>query len=189
VEALLAASKYKMPTIVAPELGVPPSLLLEPAPSSSTSQGKSEGNARSKERSWSEEVASWEEPATRPTTADAEPARPALQVGTSFPFGALKPIQTNGVSSGPSPLSPHRSVPSTPLLPETLTDSQLHSMSRITRDGIEERLKLLENVQHSIDKCTLQLRQALDVLPEEQPQSLDKGKAPVEGVHAVNGPS
>lgn len=57
-------------------------------------------------------------------------------------------------------------------VPLGLTDSQLEKMDRLTREGIEERLKVLDGVQTSLWKCVDDLTRMRSVLPP--PLSVDE---------------
>jgi hypothetical protein len=58
-----------------------------------------------------------------------------------------------------------------PEVPLELTDDQLATLSTLTREGIVQRLKLLEGVQNQIFQTMQVLTQALSVLPSATPSS------------------
>jgi len=63
----------------------------------------------------------------------------------------------------------HQSLPpptSYPQLPPTLTDEQLQRLDQMTRDGIDERLRVLENVQTTLWRCVEDIVRVRSVLPE-----------------------
>ncbi|KZT19710.1 hypothetical protein NEOLEDRAFT_1245689 [Neolentinus lepideus HHB14362 ss-1] len=85
--------------------------------------------------------------AGRPASSQA--SRPAsLQV----PGGS-------GVRRSRSPLS---------RLPETLSEVQLARLDRITRDAIDERIRVLENVSGTVARCVEELLRVRSVLPAAQ---------------------
>lgn len=59
------------------------------------------------------------------------------------------------------------STGSSAALPPSLTDSQLARMDRLTREGIEERLKVLDGVQASLWRCVEELTKMKSVLPPQ----------------------
>ena len=62
-------------------------------------------------------------------------------------------------------------------IPNELTEEQLQTMSRDTREGIEARLALLQSVQRNMQSCMSDLQRALQVIPDE------KGKGTAEGIN------
>lgn len=50
-------------------------------------------------------------------------------------------------------------------LPPRLSDEQLARMDTLTRDAIDERLRVLDNVQGTLQRCTEELLRARSVLP------------------------
>ncbi|KDQ21945.1 hypothetical protein BOTBODRAFT_123891 [Botryobasidium botryosum FD-172 SS1] len=72
------------------------------------------------------------------------------------PISRFQPI-------GHQPLQPPGSYPQ---LPPTLTDEQLQRLDQMTRDGIDERLRVLENVQTTLWRCVEDIVRVRSVLPE-----------------------
>lgn len=95
--------------------------------------------------------------------------------------------------AGPSqPSSQPRSLESRPLVPQSPTDAQLRELSQLTRSGIEERLRVLVGFQERMAALASDMGRVLSVLPpeeqvveDESQVRVDKGKAPVEEIHAV----
>ncbi|RPD54199.1 hypothetical protein L227DRAFT_556717 [Lentinus tigrinus ALCF2SS1-6] len=66
-----------------------------------------------------------------------------------------------------------RRAPRTPLsqLPPTLTDEELARLDRLTRDAIDERLRVLEGVSGAIYRCMEELTRVRSVLPASSSSS------------------
>lgn len=115
----------------------------------------------------------------------------------------------NLLSTIPAPLPPSpystthpRTLPSVPFLPAEPTAEQLDEMARLTRRGMEERLRVLVGWQARMEGLATEMRGVLESLPldseqvekrdegkreqeaREQEGQGDKGKRPVEGIHA-----
>lgn len=90
------------------------------------------------------------------------------------------------------PSSLPRPLETRPLVPESPTEEQLRELSQLTRSGIEERLRVLVGFQERMAALASDMGKVLSVLPPEEDgeqqgngTKVDKGKAPVEGIHAV----
>mgnify|MGYP003723749491 CR=1 FL=1 len=73
---------------------------------------------------------------------------------------------------------------------QALTEDELQSISRLTRDGIEERLRVLHRIDRQIWNSVQELTQCLSVLPEEHVEKPTegadaKGKQPAEGINSI----
>ena len=55
-------------------------------------------------------------------------------------------------------------------LPLSLSDEQLGRMDTLTRDAIDERLRILEGVQVTVSNCIVDLLRVKSVLPRSHPQ-------------------
>lgn len=99
-----------------------------------------------------------------------------------------------------------RELPSKNLLSdENLSEESLLEMSRLTRKGIEERLRVIVGFQKRLEDMAADMSKVLSVLPkdekvvvggsegkvdgvevkkEEEREVVDKGKTPIEGIHA-----
>lgn len=52
-----------------------------------------------------------------------------------------------------------------PRLPDNLSQEQLSSLARITKDGLEAQMKLIQNTQETLQTCMNQLQEAISVIP------------------------
>ncbi|EIN11941.1 hypothetical protein PUNSTDRAFT_119134 [Punctularia strigosozonata HHB-11173 SS5] len=97
------------------------------------------------------------------------------------------PTPTN-MPRGPFPLRPrypyaqplYNAVPSAPLgqLPERLTDEQLAQLDRLTREAIDERLRILTDVSGTVWRCVEELTRMRSVLPAPSaPRAVPGGAA------------
>jgi hypothetical protein len=129
------------------------------------------------------------DPALIPAYADEYEARlphPLLTPSSAAMDGPLGVgLAANGHLAGPSG--------GVQLLDE-LSPEQLRELSRGTRRGLEERLRLLGRVQGTLWTAVDELTRALSVMPEdgidnagdiERGSAQRKDKAPAEGVNAV----
>ncbi|MCO5556125.1 hypothetical protein L7F22_009669 [Adiantum nelumboides] len=79
----------------------------------------------------------------------------------------------------------------------SLSDEELNNLSKETREGLQERLRLLYRVEGTISNLVEEITRALSVMPNEKelvvaedvnksesPPQGGKGKAPAEGIHA-----
>ncbi|KAG9027847.1 E3 ubiquitin-protein ligase hrd1 [Tulasnella sp. JGI-2019a] len=80
-----------------------------------------------------------------------------------FPFASPSPMSGN--NSWPTLQSPSITMSASSPISQGLTDSQLQKMDRLTREGIEERLKVLDGVQTNLWKCVEDLTRMKSVLP------------------------
>lgn len=86
-----------------------------------------------------------------------------------------------------------------PLIPVTPTEEQFRELSKLTRSGIEERLRVLVGFQDRMAALAKDMNKVLSILPEddalpsptavsptaeEASINVDKGKAPAEGARA-----
>lgn len=79
-------------------------------------------------------------------------------------------------------------------LPEQLTNEQLTRLDRLTRDALDERLRILENVQMTTERCIEELLKCRSMLPRDpcEPLSQDYYPAgtssqPTPGAQGANG--
>lgn len=72
----------------------------------------------------------------------------------------------SGTSSRSTPSSSTRALrPNLNTLPTTLTDEQLSRLDRVTREAIDERLRVLEGVSAAVHRCIEELTRVRSVLP------------------------
>ncbi|KAG9018696.1 E3 ubiquitin-protein ligase hrd1 [Tulasnella sp. 427] len=95
-----------------------------------------------------------------------------------FPFLATPPTISNFVST-----SRGASLPASDSLPLDLSDDQLARIDQLTREAVQERLKVLEGVQRSLWKSVEDLTRLSSVLPpsgspQEEADPKGKGKEP-----------
>ncbi|THH15474.1 hypothetical protein EW146_g4999 [Bondarzewia mesenterica] len=67
------------------------------------------------------------------------------------------------------------------LLPATLTEDQLGRLDRLTRDAIDERLRVLEGVSGAVYRCIEELMMVRSVLPPNPSQEVHATSAPPDG--------
>ncbi|KAM0750435.1 hypothetical protein T439DRAFT_314824 [Meredithblackwellia eburnea MCA 4105] len=116
-------------------------------------------------------------------------------------LSTLPPSLTRPYTPGSSP----RNIPSRPLIPQSPTPEQLKELSQLTRSAIEERLRQVVAFQDRLSALASDMSQVLHVLPSEniasneanrstevatsemnaEARRAEKGKQPVEGIHAV----
>ncbi|ORY89354.1 hypothetical protein BCR35DRAFT_300503 [Leucosporidium creatinivorum] len=149
-----------------------------------------------------------ESSSTTPSPVAAQPTAPTQQPRLVPLFSANSPLPLASYPSllsalppsfAPSPtpysLTRPRTLPSQPLIPTSPTSEQLHELSRLTRRGIEERLRVLMGWQERMQSMAEEMKSVLEVLPldteaeaaEETEMRNSKGKTPVEGIHAPQG--
>ncbi|VDC03607.1 unnamed protein product [Peniophora sp. CBMAI 1063] len=77
------------------------------------------------------------------------------------------PMSDPHLSSWPSqtPPPPPQHLPSLTQLPQTLSDEQLQRLDRLTREAIDERLRVLENVSTALQRSIDELARVRSVLP------------------------
>ncbi|TFY70852.1 hypothetical protein EVG20_g2151 [Dentipellis fragilis] len=75
------------------------------------------------------------------------------------------------------------------LLPPAVSDEQLAGMDRLTRDAIDERLRVLEGVSGAVYRCIEQLTRVRSVLPSLGPQPQTPTQAPSQPASPVPVPS
>ncbi|CCM04367.1 uncharacterized protein FIBRA_06540 [Fibroporia radiculosa] len=127
---------------------------------------------------------------------DVSPAGAAARAATllppsygshTSPFSRSQGQNASMVSQAPSAHSSHpqagssrfprTSAPVQTHLPPTLTDQQLAQLDRLTRDAIDERLRVLEGVSNTVYRCIEELSRVRSVLPT----SPSIGSAPPQG--------
>ncbi|TCD64735.1 E3 ubiquitin-protein ligase hrd1 [Steccherinum ochraceum] len=105
--------------------------------------------------------------AWRPSTASARPTPSAGSTGhprpSPYPSAAHAHSQRGGSTSAAAALARFR--PNLSTLPSTLTDEQLARLDRVTRDAIDERLRVLEGVSTAVHRCIEELTRVRSVLP------------------------
>jgi E3 ubiquitin-protein ligase synoviolin len=69
-------------------------------------------------------------------------------------------------SSGPHPFSTQSNLPRSGQLPSDLSDAQLRQLDRVTRETIDERLRVLEDVQSTVWRCVEELTRLRSALPD-----------------------
>lgn len=99
-----------------------------------------------------------------------------------LPFPVLKSNERTSVD--PLAFSAQQGIPQL----HSLTSAQLSNLSKQTRQGLEERLRLLYRVEESVSGMVQELTRALSVLPKDDSVAPSgatdvKGKTPAEGVH------
>jgi E3 ubiquitin-protein ligase synoviolin len=112
--------------------------------------------------------------APQPTSTTTTPSRNVnvpLLIPMTFSPGSVGPRPTNAPLSSPSivyrTVPPRHAPPARPLttLPPTLTDAQLAHLDVLTRDAIDERLRVLEGVSNTMYRCVEELTRLRSVLP------------------------
>lgn len=95
----------------------------------------------------------------------------------SHPTSPL-PFSRSGPAASPSPFTAQSSSTNTfsSQLPASLTDDQLATLDRLTREGIDERLRILEGVSGTIYRCIDDLLKLRSALPQADP-SLSFGES------------
>ena len=97
--------------------------------------------------------------------------RPPPPFGTYYPAPQQTPGRPSASAGGDASAGAaraRRSAPRGPLaeLPPTLTDAQLARLDRLTRDAIDERLRVLEGVSGAVYRCVEELTRLRSVLPQ-----------------------
>ncbi|RDB25352.1 E3 ubiquitin-protein ligase HRD1 [Hypsizygus marmoreus] len=110
------------------------------------------------------------DPHTRPSLGLPGNAR-------QFTRGAPPPSRTRSVQQADAQRS------SATLLPPTLTDDQLAIMDRLTREAIDERLRVLEGVSGAVYRCIDDLMRMRSALPSPTPTTPSQ---PVPSVPSAN---
>ena len=117
----------------------------------------------------------------------------------SFSPGSVGQRPANANLSNPSivyrTVQSRHAPPARPLatLPPTLTDAQLAHLDVLTRDAIDERLRVLEGVSNTMYRCVEELTRLRSVLPVaagSAPPVVHSGSEPAQGSTtqtAVNG--
>lgn len=108
-----------------------------------------------------------------PANAPA-PAYYQAQLAQRFPYRApgqppqgLRPPAQAG-SAPPPRYRPAAARAPLAQLPPTLTDEQIARMDRLTRDAIDERLRVLEGVSSAVYRCVEELTRIRSVLPPRE---------------------
>jgi len=110
---------------------------------------------------------------TQHTLPPTPPSQSSIHPTSSLPFPSSGYAQS---SASPSPFNPQPSSANTfpSQLPASLTDEQLATLDRLTRESIDERLRILEGVSGTIYKCVDDLLRLRSALPHPNPPlSLD----------------
>ncbi|KAG9076907.1 E3 ubiquitin-protein ligase hrd1 [Ceratobasidium sp. 370] len=109
--------------------------------------------------------------ATSTSAASLINPQPALArspaAGFAFGSSAAVAIQPQNQSSLPRPGQ----------LPPSLSDSQLSNLDRLTRETIDERLRVLENVQTTVWRCVEELTKLRSTLPDSARQGSTESAA------------
>jgi len=109
----------------------------------------------------------------QPTSATPTPTRnvnvPSL-IPMSFSPGSTGPRPANAPLPSPPVVyrtAPRHALPARPLatLPPTLTDAQLAHLDVLTREAIDERLRVLEGISSTMYRCVEELTRLRSVLP------------------------
>jgi len=104
------------------------------------------------------------------TTPNRNVNVPSL-IPMSFSPGGTGPRPANAPLSGPSifyrSVPPRNALSGRPLatLPPTLTDAQLAHLDALTREAIDERLRVLESISSTMYRCVEELIRMRSVLP------------------------
>jgi E3 ubiquitin-protein ligase synoviolin len=117
-------------------------------------------------------------PRSTSTTLQPTSATPTPNRNVDVP--SLIPMSFSPVSAGPRPANaphpsppvvyrtaPRHALPARPLasLPPTLTDAQLTHLDVLTREAIDERLRVLEGISSTMYRCVEELTRLRSVLP------------------------
>jgi len=70
---------------------------------------------------------------------------------------------------------PNTGLPDLRSLPPTLTQEQLHRLDVVTREALDERIRILENLQGVMWRCAEELIRMRSVLPPPPPPPLRQG--------------
>lgn len=114
----------------------------------------------------------------------SRPPHPASYV----PYGnhhasSLHPQANHPHARGPRSTAPRASGSTAPPLaelPATLTDEQLARLDHVTREGIDERLRVLEGVSGAVHRCIEELTRVRSVLPTPAPPPARPARAQAE---------
>ncbi|KAF9264201.1 hypothetical protein L218DRAFT_979790 [Marasmius fiardii PR-910] len=104
----------------------------------------------------------------RATATPLSSGAPSSSLPTSRVTDTSVPVSLPEEGSSSSRLSPsgvHTTAPSLRTLPSTLTDDQLGVLDKLTRDAIDERLRILERVSMSVHDNIEELIRVRSVLP------------------------
>jgi len=110
------------------------------------------------------------QPAPATTTPNRSVTVPSL-IPMSFSPGGTGPRPANAPLPSPSivyrTVPPRHAVSARPLatLPPTLTDAQLAQLDVLTREAIDERLRVLEGISSTMYRCVEELTRLRSVLP------------------------
>jgi hypothetical protein len=96
---------------------------------------------------------------------------PPVQSTQAHPHPHQMPARTPAawMPAGPRPYPTGNRPPRPPTLPPTLTDEQLAVMDSLTREAIDERLRVLEGVSGAIFRCIDDLIRVRSALPASSP--------------------
>ncbi|KAH8119360.1 hypothetical protein DFH11DRAFT_1849016 [Phellopilus nigrolimitatus] len=99
---------------------------------------------------------------------DPRVTSPPLSHGLSRPFF---PRSSSYRSPSDRIPSARQSIQNMRDLPASLTDEQLSVLDQLTREAIDERLRILENVQATTARCTMELLRCRSALPRSSGSS------------------
>ncbi|KAG5636360.1 hypothetical protein H0H81_008308 [Sphagnurus paluster] len=111
------------------------------------------------------------------------PTTAAVNGRTQLREQQMHPILPNSAELGNSRLRQHQTqhqpVSQDPvsLLPPTLTEDQLVVMDRLTREAIDERLRVLEGVSSAVYRCIDDLMRMRSALPTNTPVTIPSGSS------------
>lgn len=101
--------------------------------------------------------------------------RPSASVLPRSPFGQSSGSSAYFAHSQPFQSQSQGGLPRPGQLPPNLTDVQLGQLDRLTREAIDERLRVLEGVQSTVWRCVEDLTRLRSALPETGPGPLRLG--------------
>lgn len=91
----------------------------------------------------------------------------------------------NGFANG-RPIAPQSNLPDIQTLPQQLSAEQMGRLDRLTRDALDERLRILENVQTTTERCIEELLKCRSMFPrdprEPLPQNYYPSGSPVQSI-------
>lgn len=116
-----------------------------------------------------------------PLDSSTQQTLPTLPLQPNSHSTSPLPFSRSGLSASPSPFTPQSSSTNTfpSQLPASLTDDQLATLDRLTREGIDERLRILEGVSGTIYRCVDDLLRLRSALPQADPPPSFGGSTPL----------
>ncbi|KZP34269.1 hypothetical protein FIBSPDRAFT_923812 [Athelia psychrophila] len=100
------------------------------------------------------------------------PTSPTASVGPTSPAHAPAHPYNPYTTTAPSNANANAATPLAQL-PAPITDAQLAVMDRVTREAIDERLRVLEGVGGAVWRCVEELMRVRSALPDEATRALD----------------